>query len=808
MTINNFKEIFDEFFSISTNMMSTLKGVFLYALTDIHFHNDPELIERDWISFTADKIIVNLDFIAIRMARYYWDVMESKLQDMDPLQALPSKDIKIKKIIKDKDDGHIPELKELESDDYAQFRKDIVKDGMREILKNLKTDKHDWYEVDTKKNTFTTHKSVTDYFNDNIEEFKSQLKKKVCEILEKYNSGSHSPSNIRSNSPFELYLKKHTRSVFGIAVKDTKIENIKTKFPDKYGIIDNLRKGNTNNYEFLKLTLQSYDILSQIRGEKLAISESLKTNANVSIYDHQLFAALKIKNNLGGSAILADEVGLGKTIEAGIIIKEFLTTGLAQKVLILAPPSLLSQWQDELVSKFNLDFINQNDKSRFTSPDNHDLLIMSHSSAIYPKQSDPLMNQHWDLVVVDEAHSMKNSQTYKHKLVRELSKRNLLLLTATPLQNNLEELYNLIDLLRPGYLGTWNNFQRRYMVSNDARTFNPMFKDELQKTLSELIIRTRREEVKKYIKFKDRIPNTKILEPTEDESLLYDSITDIVRSLYFEQEKSLPLMIYQRLASSSTNSSRRALYKMKMNGIVTEEEYLNLIDITNRIKIDTKMSEMLGLVKTDPSKFLIFTEFLATQDYIAEMLVNHGHSVTLFNGKMNYEEKNESIKRFKNNAQIMISTSAGGEGQNFQFCHNVVNYDLPWNPMKVEQRIGRVHRIGQENDVKIFNFAINGTIEGYILELLYVKIQLFQMALGDMDLLFEDSWEGGSQHTWFKEYMTGKTKEEIKNKFTALGDDWSNRKHRVNDAIQDFNQDVFANFNLSSLSEIEHESSN
>ena len=583
----------------------------------------------------------------------------------------------------------------------------------------------------------------------------------------------------------------------------TKIDTIKTTFPDKYGIIDNLRKQNLNNSAFLKLTLKSYDILLHLKEEKLAITESLQTNTNVNIYDHQILAALKIKNEFGGSAILADEVGLGKTIEAGIIIKEFLITGLAQNVLILTPPSLLSQWHDELVSKFNLDFITQN-SPEFKSPNDHDLLILSHASAVFPKHKDLLMKTYWDLVVVDEAHSMKNASTYKHMLVKNLSKRNLLLLTATPLQNNLEELYNLIELLRPGYLGTWSSFQQRYMLGSDSRSFNPIFKDELQKTLSELIIRTRREEVRKYINFKDRVPNTKILEPTYDETLLYENITSIVRSLYFEQENSLPLMIYQRLATSSTNSSRRAIYKMKMNNVITQEKYLDLIKIADRIKIDTKMSELLGLLKKDTSKFLIFAEFYATQDYIAEVLVNNGYSVTLFNGKMNYEEKNESIRQFKQDVQVMVATSAGGEGQNFQFCHNVINYDLPWNPMKVEQRIGRVHRIGQEDNVNIFSFAVKDTIEAYILQLLYTKIKLFQMALGDMDLLFEDSWNGGSSHTWFKEYMNGKTKEDIQNRFSGLGKEWSERKNIVNDAIQNFNTDVFANFNLSALSEEKH----
>ena len=166
---------------------------------------------------------------------------------------------------------------------------------------------------------------------------------------------------------------------------------------------------------------------------------------------------------------------------------------------------------------------------------------------------------------------------------------------------------------------------------------------------------------------------------------------------------------------------------------------------------------------------------------------------------MSPEEKRESISQFRKDTRVMVSTSAGGEGQNFQFCHNIVNYDLPWNPMRVEQRIGRVHRIGQKNDVHIFNLALAGTIEAYILELLYTKINLFRMALGDMDLIFEDSWSGGSPHTWFKKYMDAASEKERRNKFSVLGDDWEAQKKKSSDAVQNFNSAVFRNFDLSVL---------
>ena len=581
----------------------------------------------------------------------------------------------------------------------------------------------------------------------------------------------------------------------------TSLENIKIKYPDKFGINEKLRQSKIHNPEFLELTLKSYEILSFLKNEKLSITESLRANKNVSIFDHQILAAQRIKNELGGTALLADEVGLGKTIEACIIIKEFLTTGLAKKVLILAPPSLLPQWKDELASKFNLDFINQQNDSRFIDVFSHDLLLMSHASASYPEKAKALQEVFWDLVIVDEAHSMKNSATKKHQLVKNLSKRHLLLLSATPIQNNLEELYNMVELLHPGHLGTWKQFEEKYALGKNARSINPAYKNELQTILSQLIIRTTRKEVRKYIKFTDRIPHTNILESSEKESQLYNAITDIIRDLYQSNHNSLALMTYQRLASSSTDTSKRALYKMKMNKVIGPERYDELVSLANSIPNDSKFIDILNHIEKDSSKFLIFTEFYATQDYIARNLEERGFSVTLFNGKLSPDEKYEAVRQFKNKSQIMISTGAGGEGQNFQFCHNIVNYDLPWNPMRVEQRIGRVHRIGQTEDVNIYNYALKGTIEAYILELLFTKIELFNMALGELDLIFEDSANQGLQETWFKEYMSGKNEEDIKNKFSSLGENWIQNKEKIHDTVNEFNDDVFDNFDLSAIKE-------
>ena len=261
-------------------------------------------------------------------------------------------------------------------------------------------------------------------------------------------------------------------------------------------------------------------------------------------------------------------------------------------------------------------------------------------------------------------------------------------------------------------------------------------------------------------------------------------------------------MIIQRLISSSTESTKRALFKMKKSELLSSEEYDELMEIAARITIDTKTIELKNTIKEqNDSKFLIFTEWRATQEYLERVLTDGGYSVTLFHGELNLSQKAESIERFRNDAQIMISTSAGGEGQNFQFCSNVVNYDLPWNPMKIEQRVGRVHRIGQKNDVNIYNYAYEKTIDAYILELLYTKIKLFTMSLGHLDLLFEDVTDEKTGTHFFKEYISSKNQNELENKFSTVGKNWNNRKKELVNAVEEFNQEVFDNFSLSTIEE-------
>jgi len=582
----------------------------------------------------------------------------------------------------------------------------------------------------------------------------------------------------------------------------SEIENIEIKTPDRYHILDSLFDKKLRNTEFFELTLKAFQITSTVKEKKLAITESLRVNKNVSLFDHQILAAEKMINEFACTGLLADEVGLGKTIEAGIIIKELIVTGDVKNTLILAPPSLVPQWQDELFSKFNLDFIKQmndeNDK-RFVDCSSHNFLIMSHASAVSEKNQRLLNKRVWDLVVVDEAHSIKNAETFKHKMVKNLFKKRLILLSATPVQNNLQELYNMIELLRPSLLGTWQEFREKFSIDKNIRKLNPRYRDVLQDIISDVIIRNTRKQVSAYIPFTDRIPNNHILEPKEEEKILYDSVTEKLRELFTSQFSEMIIMLYQKYISSSTASTKKALSVMREKDMISKDEYEKYLKMANKIIIDSKMENVLNLIKTDNSKFLIFCEYYATQNYIVSVLKTHGISSTVFNGKMSSEEKTESKNRFENKIQVMVSTGAGGEGQNFQFCHNVINYDLPWNPMKVEQRIGRVHRIGQTEDVRIHNYAIKDTIEAFILELLYEKIELFTLALGELDVMFEGISSQDVTRKFFREYMTSKDSNDAKNKFTVLSKEWEKNKNYVKNVVKTFNRSTFETFTLGTV---------
>lgn len=448
-------------------------------------------------------------------------------------------------------------------------------------------------------------------------------------------------------------------------------------------------------------------------------------------YPHQEATVKRVISELRGRAILADEVGLGKTIEAGMIIKEYTLRGLAKKILILTPASLCRQWAAELSQKFALYPVLA--KGDFNW-ERYDLVIASLDLAKQEKHRKVIENLYYDLLVVDEAHKLKNPSTKNWQLVSGIRKKFFLLLTATPLQNDLKELFNLISLLRPGQLGSYRQFKRNFMA--DKRTAkNP---EELRSLLGQVMIRNKRGP---QIKLPPRKVATMPLTPAPAEQELYQQVTAFVKAEYRKGERAkvnpLTLITLQREVCSSSFAAVTTLYNLAQKAAETDaEKIVALMELGRQLKENTKMNLVEEILRqTGDEKVIIFTEFLATQRYIHARLKRNGILALTFDGSMSASKKDFTLGRFRRDpaSRVLICTESGGEGVNLQFCRTMINYDLPWNPMRLEQRIGRIHRLGQTREVYIYNLVTKGTIEEHLLKLLLEKIRLFEMVIGDME---------------------------------------------------------------------------
>ncbi|MEK4028827.1 MULTISPECIES: SNF2-related protein [Bacillaceae] len=447
---------------------------------------------------------------------------------------------------------------------------------------------------------------------------------------------------------------------------------------------------------------------------------------------HQLEAARRVVEEMNGKAILADEVGLGKTIEAGLVLKEYLIRGLVKKVLILAPASLVSQWANELNSKFYIPAIAQ---KKFYAWDQHDIVISSIDTAKRSPHKEKIYEQDYDLVIIDEAHKLKNHKTKNYQFVRHLKKKFCLLLTATPIQNRLDEMFHLVSLLKPGHLGSEGQFTERFK-KGDRQVQNH---HHLIKLMNKVMIRNRRQDT--GVEWTARKVESVKVTFTEEERSLYQALEYFVRSQPDDVRSSFSLLTLQREACSSKEAVFFTLKNMarKLYGdhLDFPESFQNVLSHIQNVTRNSKAEKALELVQSINDKVIIFTEYRATQLYLQWFFKQNGISSVPFRGGFKRGKKDWMKQLFEKQAQVLIATEAGGEGLNLQFCHHVINFDLPWNPMRLEQRIGRVHRFGQTKDVRIYNFSTEDTIEDRILQLLYEKIHLFEQAVGQLDDILE-----------------------------------------------------------------------
>ncbi len=498
---------------------------------------------------------------------------------------------------------------------------------------------------------------------------------------------------------------------------------------------------------------------------------------------HQLDTAKKVLTEMRGRAILADEVGLGKTIEAGLILKEYMIRGLVKKALILVPASLVLQWVRELNQKFEIAAAAQKKAYMWESCE---VIVASMDTAKRDPHKELIHAMEYDMLIVDEAHKLKNKKTSNYKFVNEIRKKYCLLLTATPVQNDLDELYNLITILKPGQLGGKEQFQTDFVI--DKRV--PKNENQLREELSKVMIRNRRSDGE--IEFTRRHVKNIPLRLSDEEQALYDGVTRFVREKSEDAGSDigsvLSLVTLQREVCSSRDAvflTLVNLFKKTSENSPLRPKIWQLVESIKQIQANTKAEKTLELIQSMDDKAIVFTEYRATQEYLMHFLKEHGIVSVPYRGGMNRGKKDWMMDLFRGKARVMVATEAGGEGINLQFCHNIINFDLPWNPMRVEQRIGRVHRLGQTDDVRIFNLCTEQTIEEHILHLLHEKINMFEMAIGGLDAILERYEQKQSLETnLMKIILESKNDDEIREKIDQIGTQLSFLKNELGDQAE------------------------
>jgi SNF2 family DNA or RNA helicase len=563
-------------------------------------------------------------------------------------------------------------------------------------------------------------------------------------------------------------------------------------------------------------------------------------------FDYQTRAAQIMLRRFRGRGMFCDEVGLGKTIEAGLVIKEYLARNIIRRLMVVTPASLVEQWREELAVKFGLTGFVTTSDAEFRAAgseawEKFPLLLASLATARRAEHRARLSQIPFDMVVLDEAHHLKNRNSASWKFVNELQRKYILLLTATPVENNLDELYNLITLLKPGQLKTPREFRKQFVVSGDPRL--PKNRGQLRELLGDVMVRHTRSQVN--INLPPRQANTVRLNLSNEEAEFYKAVSDCVRALLapsnfadgiqsireapprdptleqvkdqiqgiLQSEKEVTLqstqsstirqtdrfalLTLQREIGSSPKAAEATL--RSLGARITNEEsrqrLLALAERSTQIHSWAKAEALKKLIKAilhDPTeKVIIFTHFRRTLEKLAELLQTMGVDFVQYHGEMDMPSKNQAIADFESRASVLLSTEAAGEGRNLQFCRTMINFDIPWNPMRIEQRVGRIHRIGQTRDVRIYNLSARGTVEDYLLEILDQKLNMFELVIGEMDMILgqiED--ERDFEDLLVDAWLGAQNAEDVRANFDQLGDKLV-EAHKTHQKTQEYDEALF-----------------
>lgn len=661
----------------------------------------------------------------------------------------------------------------------------------------------------------------------------------------------------------------------------------------------------------------AYELTKRCPSDSLEKLSSTLSNAQVDLNPHQIEAALfAFRSPLSKGAILADEVGLGKTIEAGLVLSQKWAER-RRKILLIVPSSLRKQWNSELQEKFFLPSIiletksfNQYIKDGNLNPfDQQDQIVIC--SYNFVRSKSPYVKKiNWDLVVIDEAHRLRNVYKTSNKIARDIKSAIAdvpkILLTATPLQNSLLELYGLVSIIDDHVFGDLRSFKDNYSrVSREQNQYESedgvaepkqeMFTD-LRDRLKQVCIRTLRKQVLEYIKYTKRIPLTQDYSPTQEETDLYYGMSEYLqRPLLFalpnSQRQLITLILRKLLASSSfaiastldslvfkitklieTAEKQKSVEETGIAGLDQNFEILDEISDEwvddeeededggskqKKVTFTDKDIELMKKEKEDLEKFrelakniwtnskgealitaikkgfemtsklgakqkaIIFTESTITQNYLVELLSKNGYQdkIVLFNGSntddkskkiyANWVEANRDTDKisgsktadmraalvdyFKNEAEIMIATEAAAEGVNLQFCSLLINYDLPWNPQRIEQRIGRCHRYGQKHDVVVINFVNRkNAADERVYQLLDQKFNLFKGVFGASDEVLGSIESGVDFEKRIAAiYQTCRSTDEINDAFDNLQKDMD---ESIQGSLKETRQKLLENF--------------
>lgn len=642
--------------------------------------------------------------------------------------------------------------------------------------------------------------------------------------------------------------------------------------------------------------LYAYELMQRCSMEKVERLSNALLDAQVELNPHQVDAALfAFQSPPMRGAILADEVGLGKTIEAGIVLSQHWAER-KRKIIIILPANLRKQWSQELQEKFYLPSVilesalfNKEIKAGNQNPFDTDKIVLcsyqfARNKATYVQQVA------WDLAVFDEAHRLRNVYQKGNKIARELrqilGKTPKLLLTATPLQNSLKELFGLASFIDEHVFGDIKSFQSQFGNSPSESQL-----EDLRKRLIPICKRTLRKQVLEYIKYTERKPHTEKFTPTKAEDTLYHQISEYLRrpdlqALPSGQRQLITLVLRKQLASSTfaiagsmENIANRLQKKLgpvppppselddeledDIDGIdeladelegeldTEADENIEQLSYEQRTLIENEIKELrefhqtaagikenakgaallkalkVGFGMTEENKAaekaIIFTESKRTQKYLLELLKTNGYAddIVLFNGsnsepeaKAIYAEwktrhqgtdkitgsatsdtRAALVEHFRDKARIMIATEAAAEGINLQFCSMVVNYDLPWNPQRIEQRIGRCHRYGQEHDVVVINFLNeNNAADRRAFQLLEQKFKLFDGVFGSSDEVLGSIENGFDiEKKCLEIFQTCRTDEEINQAFDALQ---GKMDEEIGQGLRETRQKLLENFDV------------